>query len=99
MPFFSSLFSVSNSLILVWKISTVSWSKIVEVFRIFADVNDLFFMVWNSSMKIDFIAIILSHSFASSESNFELNDQLISEFEWNGLDVHGVTNDPVLGAE
>ena len=48
-------------------------------------------------MKNDFIAIILSHSFASSESNCELNDELITEFEWNGWSVQGVINDPIFG--
>ena len=50
-----------------------------------------------SSMKNDFIAIILSHSFTSSEPNCELNDELITEFEWNGWSVQGVTNDPIFG--
>ena len=54
-------------------------------------------MVWSSSMKSDFIAIILSHRFASSESKCELSDELITEFEWNGWDVQGVTNDPIFG--
>ena len=54
-------------------------------------------MVWSSSMKNDSIAIILSHSFASSEFNCELKNELITEFEWNGWGVQGVTNDPVLG--
>ena len=97
MSSFSSLFSVSKSLILVCKLSTLPWSILVEVIRIFADANDSFFMVWSSSMKNDFIAIILSHSFASSESNCELKNELITEFEWNGWGVQGVTNDPVLG--
>ena len=50
----------------------------------------------NSSMKNDFISIILSHSFTSSASNSELNNELITEFEWNGWGVHGVTNDPIF---
>ena len=97
MSSFSSLFSVSKSLILVCKLSTLPWSISVEVFQIFADANDSFFMVWSSSMKNDSIAIILSHSFASSEFNCELKNELITEFEWNGWGVQGVTNDPVLG--
>ena len=96
MSSFSSLVSVSKSLSLVCKLSTVPWSILVSVFQIFADVNDSFFMVWSSYMKNDFIAIILSHSFASSESNFELNNKLIPELEWNGWGVQGVTNDPIL---
>ena len=97
MSSFSSLFSVSKSLILVCKLSTLPLSISVEVFQIFADANDSFFMVWSSSMKNDSIAIILSHSFASSEFNCELKNELITEFEWNGWGVQGVTNDPVLG--
>ena len=97
MSSFSSLFSVSKSLILVCKLSTLPWSISVEVFQIFADANDSFFMVWSSSMKNDSIAIILSHSFASSEFNCELKNELITEFEWNGWGVQGVTNEPVLG--
>ena len=54
-------------------------------------------MVWSSSMKNDFIAVILSHSFPSSESNCELNDELTTEFEWNGWSVQGVTNDSIFG--
>ena len=94
---FSSLFPVSKSLILVSKLSNVPWWILVEVFGSFADVNVSFFMVWSSSMKNDFMAIILSHTFASSESNFELNDKLITEFEWKGRRVEGVTNDPIFG--
>ena len=37
-------------------------------------------MVRSSSMKNDIIAIILPHSLASNESNFELNNELITEF-------------------
>ena len=62
-----------------------------------ADFNDLFFMVWSSSMKNDLIAIILSHSLASSESNCDLSDELTTEIEWNGWGVQGVTNDPIFG--
>ena len=54
-------------------------------------------MVWSSSMKNDFIAIIFSHSFAWSESTFELIDELVTEFEWNNWGVQGVTNDPIFG--
>ena len=97
MSYFSSLFSVSKSLILVYKLSTVPWSILVEVFQIFADVSDSFFMVWSSHMKNYFIAIVLSDSFASSESSCELNDELITEFEWNGRGVEGVTNDSIFG--
>ena len=97
MSYFSSLFSVSKSLILVYKLSTVPWSILVEVFQIFADVSDSFFMVWSSYMKNYFKAMILSNSFASSESSCELNDELITEFEWNGRGVEGVTNDPIFG--
>ena len=53
-------------------------------------------MLWSSSMKNDFIATILPHRLASSESNFQLNDELITEFEWN-WGVSGVRNDPILG--
>ena len=49
-------------------------------------------------MKNDFIAILLPHSSAASESNFKLKSELITEFEWNGRGVHRVTNDPVLRA-
>ena len=70
---------------------------IVEVFQIFVDVNDSFFIIWSSSTKNDFIAIILPHCLVSSESNFELNDELVTEFEWNGGVVQGVRNDPILG--
>ena len=87
MSSFGSLFSVSKSLILVYKLPTVPWSILDEVFRIFADVNDSFLMVWSSSMKNDYIAIILPLSLASSASNFELNNELITEFEWNGWGV------------
>ena len=97
MSSFSSLFSVSKNLILASKLSTVPWSIVVEIFRIFADFNDLFFMVWSSSMKNDFISIILSRSFASSESNCKLNNELITEFEWNGWGMQGVTNYPFFG--
>ena len=48
-------------------------------------------------MKNDFIAIILAHSLAWSESSFELNDELITEIEWNDRGVQGVTNDPIFG--
>ena len=48
-------------------------------------------------MKNDFIAIILSLSFASSESNCELNDELVTEFELTDWNVQGVTNDPIFG--
>ena len=53
-------------------------------------------MVWSSSVKNGFIAIILSHRFASSEPNRELNVDLI-KFEWNDWVVQGDTNDPILG--
>ena len=61
---------------MVCKLSTASWSILVEAFPIFADVNDSFFMVWNSSMKNDFIAIILSHSFTPSESKRWPNNRI-----------------------
>ena len=48
-------------------------------------------------MKNDFIAIILPYSLLSCESSFELNDELTIEFEWNGWDVPGITNDLILG--
>ena len=48
-------------------------------------------------MENDFIAIILSHSFASSEYNFEIINELISEFEWNGWGVQGVINGVIEG--
>ena len=75
---FSSFFSVSKSLILGCKLSTISWSLLIEVFQIFADFSDSIFMVWSSSMKNAFISIILSHSSASNESSLELNDELIT---------------------
>ena len=43
-------------------------------------------------MKNDIIAIILPHSLASNESNFELNNELITR-----VSVQGVTNDIMLG--
>ena len=98
MSSFSSLLSVLKSLILVCRLSTVPWSIAVEEFWIFADVNNSFFMIWISSVKNNLIAIILWHSFASSESNFELNDELMTEFKWNHGGVQGVTNDPILAA-
>ena len=53
-------------------------------------------MVWSLSMENDFIAIILPHSLASSESNFNLNDELITEFERNGWGVQRVTSNPIF---
>ena len=53
-------------------------------------------MVWSLSMKNDFIAMILSHIVTSSESNCELNDELITELEWNNWGVKGATNDPIF---
>ena len=53
-------------------------------------------MVWSSSMKNDFIAIILWLSFASSESNCERNDELTTEFELTVWNVQGVTNDLIF---
>ena len=43
------------------------------------------------------MAIILPHSLASNESNFGLNDELITEFDWNGWGVQRITNDPIFG--
>ena len=53
-------------------------------------------MVWSLSMKNDFIAIILPHSLASSESNFKENDELLTEFERNGWGVQRVKNNPIF---
>ena len=54
-------------------------------------------MVWSSSMKNDFIAIILSTIFTSIEPSCELNDELITELQWNGWGVQVDTNDGILG--
>ena len=81
---------------MVCKPSIVPWSILVEVFWIFADVRDSFFMVWSSSMKNDFIVISLSYSFASSKSKSELNDELITGFKWNDWGIQRVTNDSIF---
>ena len=52
-------------------------------------------MVWSSSMKNDSIGILLPYALVVSESSFELNSKLITEFEWNDRGVQGVINDLV----
>ena len=47
-------------------------------------------------MKNDFIVIILSNSVTSSESNCELNNKLITEFECNRRRVEGLANCPIF---
>lgn len=46
-------------------------------------------------MKNDFIGILLLYALVVSESSFELNNKLTTEFEWNDRGVQGDINDLV----